>query len=305
MTGLSPGPTATWQQWRHRVGGCLLMTTCAEGLRHQLPAARSGDDVEHAMRSPKTELQFGPVTRQTLALAVHLIRHSTTPLTPPPPPGLGSSPRVDALCLHDLDVTGFTTGDTAAWISPLGLLPHLPLPDVAEAARRTAARCGLDHTAQDVAAAQAVAVAVTARQPPSQPPHVDHLIAAITTHTNTVPLRQALQRVRALAARPGTDSDADLRQLAQDPAVTAFALALRLYLTCHHEPRSALSHAMLAPGPDAAAMTAALLGAHGGDDLVPTEWGSRLRSSLHVWSLAGKLAELITPPPRQQPAPSP
>ncbi|MBW3539973.1 MAG: hypothetical protein KY476_06880, partial [Planctomycetes bacterium] len=161
MTDLSTRPTAVWRQWRHRVGGCLLMIACAEGLHRQLPASASVDDVEQAMRSPAQELQFGPVTGQTLTLAVHLIRHSTAPPAPAALSARRSSHRLDALCLQDLDVTGFTTaGTAAAWTSPLGLLPRLPLSEVAEAARRTAARSGGDRTGQDVAAAQAVAVAV-------------------------------------------------------------------------------------------------------------------------------------------------
>ncbi|MBM0275179.1 ADP-ribosylglycohydrolase family protein [Micromonospora tarensis] len=294
MTDLSSNPTAAWQRWRHRVGGCLLMIACAEGLHRGMTASVSVEDTDRVMPSPTRELEYGPVTGHTLSLAVHLIRRSTYPVTRPLLTGRRPSHRIDALHLDDLDVTGFTTpGAAAAWISPLGLLPRLPLSEVAEAARRTAARCGADHTAQDIAAAQAVAVAVAALQEPGRPPHVDHLIATIAAHTDTVPLRRALQTVRALVGRP-LNSEDNVAEMAGEPAVTAFAVALRLYLTCYREPHPALRRAMLAPASDATVMTAALLGAHGGDDLVPTEWGARLRSSLRVWSVAGELAELVT-----------
>jgi ADP-ribosylglycohydrolase len=271
------------------------MVACTEGLHRRLTPPVSVDDAGQVMRPPIRELQYGPVTGQTLTLAVHLIRHSTHPPTPSPRCNRRSWHRVDALRLDDLDVTGFTAaGTAAAWISPLGLLPRLRLTEVAEAARRTAARCGADHTAQDVAAAQAVAVAVAALQEPGRPPHVDHLIATIAAHTEAVPLRRALQTVRALVGRPDTDPDADVDEMAHEPTVAAFAGALRLYLTCYRDARAGLRRALLALGPDETAMTAALLGAHGGDDLVPAEWGARLRSSLRVWSVAGELAELVT-----------
>ncbi|MFI6162944.1 ADP-ribosylglycohydrolase family protein [Micromonospora haikouensis] len=295
MTDLHPNPTAAWQRWRHRVGGCLLMIACAEGLHRTLTHPVSVDDADQALRTPIRELQYGPVTGQTLTLAAHLIRHSVHSPAPPAPPRGRSSPRVDALCLHELDLTGFAaTGSAAVWISPLGLLPRLALSEVAEAARRAAARSGVDHTNRDVAVAQAVAVATAALQEPGRPPHADHLIATIAAHTDTAPLREALQTVRALAGRPGTDDHTAAHRFAEDPAITAFTLALHLYLTRYQQPHAALRRAMLAPGPDTTALTAALLGAHGGDDLVPAEWGTRLRSSLRVWSVAGELAELVT-----------
>ncbi|NES16275.1 MULTISPECIES: hypothetical protein [Micromonospora] len=55
--------------------------------------------------------------------------------------------------------------------------------------------------------------------------------------------------------------------------------------------------AMLPPNWDhgIAPMAAAVIGARARDDRVPQRWGSRLRSSLQIWTVAGELAELINP----------
>lgn len=302
MIDLPPHATSspTWKQWRRRVAGSLLMAACAEALRDQIPTEADLDDL---LPAPHRELQFGPLTTRTLALALHLVRRTgggdVQPVSSPAGADGAESARhrraQDAGAAATFEPRARTCGPAAAWIAPVGLLPHVTLTVVAGHARALAGEG--DHVGQDVAAGQAVAVAVAARGKADEPVDLDRVITTIAAHTNTPDLRTALQVVRALAHRGTPAAEVTRHLIDQHPAVTAFSVAVHAFLTNADDPYCGLRDALLAPYSDAriAPMAAAVIGARIGDDRVPQQWGSRLRSSLQVWTVAGELAELINP----------
>src|SRR5690606_39744570 len=110
----------------------------------------------------------------------------------------------------------------AVRVAPIGLGPGRPLSVVAAAARRSAAVTHTHPQAQDGAAVQAVAVAISARTAPD-PVDPDRLVAQLAVHANTAEFRTALQRITALLRhrpdphRVATEMGNDVTALASVP----------------------------------------------------------------------------------------
>jgi ADP-ribosylglycohydrolase len=208
-------------------------------------------------------------------------------VVPAPAADIGRPPQV-----------GGVPGSPAAWIAPVGLLPDVPLPVIEAMARRITDAVSHDATAADVAAIQAVAVAMATRGCAGDPLRPDELGVILASHARRPETVHALQSVVSLA---GQRLDPD--RLAQrfdrhHPAVRPFAVALAIFLTHPDEPAAAVAAGLLAHGHGGitATMTAAMCGARLGDRATPVGWGSRLQSSLLVWTAAQELARSAPPP---------
>jgi ADP-ribosylglycohydrolase len=137
----------------------------------------------------------------------------------------------------------------------------------------------------DVAAVQAVAVAIATRGCARDPLWPDDLAVILASHVRRPETVHALQSVVSLAGQRLDPDRLAQRFERHHPAVRPLAVALAIFLTHPDEPAAAaVAAGLLAHGPGGitATMTAAMCGARLGDRATPVGWGSRLQSSLLV-----------------------
>lgn len=304
--------------WRARIRGSLLLSACGDALGARFEGTPVVDPaaVDEWLAAPQGTLRWTDDTAMALVLADHLV--STGGSVDPDQlaiefasawaaePGRGYGPGA-ATVLHQIhqgalwsrvaaglfDGQGSLGNGAAMRVAPVGLVPGRSLPVVAAAARRSAAVTHTHPQAQDGAAVQAVAVAITARTAPA-PVDPDALVAQLAVHADTAEFRTALQRITALLRhrpdphRVATEMGNDVTALASVPA------ALAAYLCHPDDPAAAIQFAINLGGDTdtIAAMTGALSGARLGDDAVPAAWLRQLEAADRIGSLAGALASL-------------
>lgn len=157
--------------------------------------------------------------------------------------------------------------------TPVGLIPGVELTVIAHRARRAAAVVDANPEVLDVAAAQAVAVAVAARSAET-PIDVSELVTQVATHVRTPGLYAALRRVPPMAVQGGSPQRVAMQLNAYPPAVSALLTALAAFACTLDDPAAAIPFAAAVGEKTgtATALTGALCGAYHGDRALPPQF---------------------------------
>ena len=304
--------------WHTRIRGSLLLSACGDALGARFEGTPVVDpaEVDEWLAAPPDPLRWTDDTAMALVLADHLV--GTGGSVDPDrlaiefagawaaEPGRGYGPGAIAVlrqihqgALWSRVAAGLFDGDgslgngAAMRVAPIGLVPGRPLSVVAAAARRSAAVTHTHPQAQDGAAVQAVAVAISARTAPD-PVDPDTLVAQLAVHANTAEFRTALQRVTALLRR-SPDPHRVAAEVGNDvTALGSVPAALTAYLRHPDDAAAAIRFAINLGGDTdtIAAMTGALSGARLGDAAVPAAWLRRLEAADRIRDLGGALEAL-------------
>ncbi|ROO63135.1 poly(ADP-ribose) glycohydrolase ARH3 [Micromonospora sp. Llam0] len=302
--------------WLLRVRGAVLLAACADALGAPFEGLAAVDvaAVDHLLETPPP-LRWTDDTALTLALAEHLVRRGgdvdqdelasafAAEWAAGPDLGYGAGVAAQfarivageswvATSQEAFGGTGSYGNGAAMRVAPVGLLPGLPLAEVARRARRSAQITHAHPLAQDGAVAQAVAVAVAARSRQDTPIDTDLFLAAVATRLRTPQFRSALSIVRVLARRratPGQIAEAVGNGVA---AVESVPAALAVFLADPQRPHDVVRSAIQVGGDTdtIAAMAAAMCGARCGEQGLPVLWGLRLADTRRLWQVSSALA---------------
>lgn len=316
--------TAGEAGWNRRVRGSLLLSACGDALGAPFEGANAVDPaaVEVWLSAPSSGLRWTDDTALTLALAEHLIGTGGTvdqdtlavgfarAWAHDPARGYGQGAATVLARIHqgtpwpqaatDLFNGQGSYGNGAAMrVAPLGLVPGLGLSAVAARARRSAAVTHAHLQAQDGAAVQAAAVAITIRSHPSTPVDPDEFVACLAGHAHTTEFRTALQRI-PLLLRQDPDPAQVAAELGNDITATgSVPAAVAAFLRTPQDAGAAIRFAINLGGDTdtIAAMTGALAGARLGERGLPAAWERRLEAAARIRALAASLAGLSTSHP--------
>ncbi|HEY0697294.1 MAG TPA: ADP-ribosylglycohydrolase family protein [Micromonospora sp.] len=304
-----------------RVRGCLLWAACADALGAPFESRLVVDPaaVDDLLANPPRHLRWTDDTALTLVLAEHLTGRGgavdADELAPAfaaewaRDPGLGYGGGVSRQferilageSWRDTSVDMFggqgSYGNGAAMrVAPVGLLPGVPLPEVAELARRSAVVTHAHPEATDGAAVQAVAVALAAGTDPADRIDPDRFVAALLPVAQSAQFRAALAelpdlvRHRAAPERVAGHLGSGVRAVESVPA------ALAAFLHAPGDPAAVLRFAVRMGGDTdtVAAMATAVAGAYCGDQALPERWWSRLAELPRLARAAEALSALPT-----------
>ncbi|ROO63273.1 poly(ADP-ribose) glycohydrolase ARH3 [Micromonospora sp. Llam0] len=313
-------PASGPDPWSLRVRGAILLSACADGLGAPFEGVTAVDEaaVDHLLETPP-QLRWTDDTALTLALAEHLVRRggdvdqdqlaaafaAEWSARPDLGYGAGVAEQFGRIVAGESWVAtsrgafggaGSYGNGAAMRVAPVGLLPGLPLAEVARRARRTAEITHAHPLAQDGAVAQAVAVAVAARSRQDTPIDADLLIAAVAAQLQTPQFRAALSIVRALARRRATPAEIAEAVGNGVAAVESVPAALAVFLAGPQRPHDVVRSAIRVGGDTdtIAAMAAAVCGARCGEQGLPVLWGLRVADTRRLWHVASALAA-VTP----------
>jgi poly(ADP-ribose) glycohydrolase ARH3 len=305
---------------RGRIHGCLLGSAVGDalGARFEGLSAVDPDDLL-AWESAQGPLIWTDDTALTLALAQYLADRleGGEPFDPEalatyfarawaadPHRGYGASPpHIFSTLLARGDWRGAarslfggegSLGNGGAMrVAPIGLLP-LPLRQIAELARASAAITHTHPLGQDGAAVQACAAALAARTA-GQPIDPRAFTKAIVGATDTSAYVGKL--VAAARAAEGHLPPTEVADLTGHgiAALEAVPAALAAFLTWPDDPSACVHHAILIGGDTdtIACMAGAVAGARCGGDAIPAGWLARLERLEQIRSVADRLAAAI------------
>lgn len=273
-------------EWRGRVRAALVLATWADAFAAGPdPAGSTGHD------RPTWTLSARPGTRirSMWALAEHLARHGGAvvpadlgralvgqkapgPTRDPRSPGATASrvPPARSWSGTSMASRGLTSRSGVISTVPVGLVPGIALTAVAQRARRAAALTRPHPWALDVAAAQAVAVAVAARTS-GGPVDAHTVITRITKPLGAPGLRAVLRRVPPLIRHSASPQRAAMQLRAHPAEVSTVPVALTAFLLHPDDPVAAVRFAARTGGDvrAVAAMTGAVCGAYYGERALP------------------------------------
>lgn len=181
-------------------------------------------------------------------------------------------------------------GDGAAMrVAPVGLLAYEDLGEVVELARASAEVTHTHLRGVDGAVVQAVAVALALRTPPEEL-DPSAFVAQLSDHAATAELRGGLQTVAELLEVRAVAVVAE-RVGNGFRAVEAVPAAVHAFLTHSRSLREAVRFAIRLGGDTD---TAAITGAHLGEDTIPQRWLQRTEGSDEMRQMADLLLETAT-----------
>lgn len=302
--------------WAHRVRGSLLLAACGDALGAPFEGRTRIDPqaVDALLADPPQPLRWTDDTALMLVLADHLARHRGTidldelargfaaEWSRDPQRGYGAGAsrlfaRISAgeswasAVTELFDGQGSYGNGAAMRVAPVGLLPGLTPPQVAELARRSAEVTHAHPLGQDGAAVQAVAVSLAATTPPDATIDPEQFVAAVAAQARTPEFAAALAQVQTLVAeRAGPDRVA--AQLGCGVrAVESVPAALVAFLHAPRQPRAVIRYAICLGGDTdtIAAMAAAIAGARCGEQSLPVLWALRLEAVARLFTVGSAL----------------
>jgi poly(ADP-ribose) glycohydrolase ARH3 len=310
--------TSARGDWAQRVQGCLLLAACGDALGAPFEGSAPVDpaEVDAWMHDP-TRLRWTDDTAMMRVLAAHLVRRAgvvdrdelavefAREWSRDPDRGYGpgaaqvlgavggGEPWAHAASRIFAGQGSFGNG-AAMRVAPVGLLPGLGLSAVAGRADRSAVVTHTHRFGRDGAVVQAVAVAVAARWPGSDPVSADRFLSRVAVHARTPQFRQMLAQVATLVSARATPVEVADQVGNDTAALGSVPAALAAFLSYPDQPRAALRFAICTGGDTdtIAAMTGALCGTRGGAGVLPALWTRRLEDATHMTRLATTLARL-------------
>jgi poly(ADP-ribose) glycohydrolase ARH3 len=308
---------AATDSWRSRVRGSLLLAACADAIGSAFEGHRDLDPetVAAAVDQPEAPLQWTDDTAQMLVLAEHLgagrgridmdalaAAFSAAWASEPQRgygPGaakmlvqIGAGTPWQLAARAAFNGAGSLGNGAAMRVAPIGLLPGRSLDAVAAAAVTSALVSHVHPEGIDGAVAQALAVAIAANTPRMQRPQANEIIAQITARTATTAFAAELLAIPALLDGPA--SAISERYRCDATALGAVPAAIAVSLRYPDDPVAAVKEAIGLGGDTdtIAAMTAAICGAHCGEDAVPASWTAVLEQAARVLAAADAVAAL-------------
>jgi poly(ADP-ribose) glycohydrolase ARH3 len=303
--------------WHDHVLGALLGAACGDALGAPFEGTANVDpSVFAGWARASRPLRWTDDTALLLATAEHLVateghidteslaRDYAEAWAAEPDRGYGTGPVhifTDVLARRDWRTTtaslfggsGSHGNGAAMRVAPIGLLPNLRLPQVADLARRSAAVTHVHPLGMEGAVIQAVAVAIAARgrHLPLSP---TDFLRAVSGELQLSEYRLGLQAAHALVRLAKEPSDVAEHLGNDTSAASTVPAALTAFLRHPDDPAQALRFAILIGGDTdtIAAMTGAIAGARCGATALPPTWLERLEQRHRIECLASKLHQL-------------
>lgn len=190
------------------------------------------------------------------------------------------------------DGSGSLGNGGAMRTAPAAFIPG-PLRHRTEVARQQAAITHTHPLALDGAAALCAGVATAAEA--CSPFTADWFLGQVRQHVRTPEFALALDTVPALLDSSSSPGDVGTALGRDITALGSVPTALALFLQNPQSPEDAILNAVLTGGDTdtIAAMTGALVGAHCGEDAIPSHWRARLEAGREQRSEAQLLASLL------------
>lgn len=317
--GSEPGPNGA----HDRIRGCLLAAACGDALGAPFEGAQRVDvgayDAWASHETPETDLTYTDDTALMLTLGFHLAEASdgdptrldqdalalafahTWAADPHRGYGAGAMRILGEISRGGewraaagglFGGSGSFGNGGAMRVAPVGLLPSLPLDQVAELARRSAEVTHAHPLALDGAAVQACAVAWAHRSPGDRPVETSAFLAEAASGATGELFRGRLARLETLANREYGPGDV-AGELGNDvSALAAVPAALAAFLHAPDDLPAVLRFAVRIGGDTdtIAAMAAGIAGARTGAAAVPAHWVARLECRDRVEELATALS---------------